>query len=462
MSFQRLWLTGIVVLALSAVINVVALDLAEDGFRELRSTAAWVTHTQHAQTLIEHLLRLAVDAETGQRGYLMSGREAQLDRFAAARNELPDALRELAELTNDNPVQVSQLETVRALIDARLEVLAKGIELKRAGDEAGLSEWMQRREGKIAMDSLRLALDGMANEERMLYERRFHTFEQSLRLAHWALYLIVGTNIFLVSLGAVFLGQDSRRRRREAREAELRNAQLAQTVLDRTAELAELSHYLQRMQEDERARIAREIHDELGGTLAAAKIDLQMLANKLAPGHDQQIRLSRAMAAIDDAVQVKRRIIEDLRPSVLDNLGIGQALKWQCAEFAKRSGIPCHAELYDEHLVLAPATSIAMFRVLQEALTNVGKHAGASHVAISLRRDGERWVLRIADDGAGIDRQKARATLGHGLVMMRERARALGGEFSAATHGRRGTVVELRLPAEKIETQPEPRPEPAP
>ena len=112
-------------------------------------------------------------------------------------------------------------------------------------------------------------------------------------------------------------------------------------MLERTAELTALSHYLQRLQEEEKARIAREIHDELGGTLAAAKIDLQMLSNKLPPeAISQRTRLVRAMAAIDDAVQVKRRIIEDLRPSLLDNLGIGAALKWQCAEFDKRSGRP--------------------------------------------------------------------------------------------------------------------------
>jgi signal transduction histidine kinase len=455
MNFRRLWFAGIVILALSAVVNIAALNNAERGFGDLRSTAAWVSHTQRAQSLIEHVLRLAVDAETGQRGYLLSGREAQLERYTAARNELPDALRQLGELTRDDPVQTSQLETVRAVLNTRLDVLGKGIELKRAGDDVGLSEWMQQREGKIAMDSLRLALAGMASEERSLYERRFTTFEKSLRLAHWALYLILGTNIFLLSLGAVLLGQDSRRRRREARDAEQRNVQLAQTVLDRTAELAELSHYLQRMQEDERARIAREIHDELGGTLAAAKIDLQMLANKLAPGHDQQIRLARAMAAIDDAVQVKRRIIEELRPSVLDNLGIGQALRWQCAEFAERSGVRCHVELPEKDLVLPAPTSIAMFRVLQEALTNVAKHADASHVAVSVRREKERWTLRIADDGIGIDGVGARATLGHGLVVMRERARALGGEFSVATHGRRGTVVEISLPAENLEPRPE-------
>ena len=214
------------------------------------------------------------------------------------------------------------------------------------------------------MDSLRLALDGMASEERVQYERRFAGFELSLVAIRWGFFLVVGLNLVLVTLGAVLLGQDSRRRRREAIEATERNARLARDVLERTAEITALSHYLQRLQEDEKARLAREIHDELGGTLAAAKIDLQMLSNKLPPDDARQTRLARSMAAIDDAVQVKRRIIEDLRPSVLDNLGIAAALKWQCAEYEKRSGVPCRVELHDDNLVLPAPASIALYRVV--------------------------------------------------------------------------------------------------
>ncbi len=450
MNVQRLWIVGIVVLVLAAIVNVGALNVAEQGFAALNDTAAWVGHTQRAQYLIEHLLRLAVDAETGQRGYLLSGRDSQLERYTAARNEIPGALKELAGLTEDNPVQAAQIITVRSLLDARMEILEAGVALKRSGDEPGLADYMQGRGGKIAMDSLRLALDGMASEERALYERRIGALKHNLKFSRWGFYLVLVLNLLLIMLGAIALGQDSRRRRREALAAEERNAQLAQAVLERTAELTELSHFLQRLQEDERARLAREIHDELGGTLAAAKIDLQMLSNKLAPDDTQQTRLGRAMAAIDDAVQVKRRIIEDLRPSVLDNLGVAAALRWQCAEFAKRIGVPCRVELDDEKLVLPPTYSIAFYRVVQEALTNIGKHANAKSVSVSLKRDEDHWILRIADDGIGIDLVKPQNPTGHGILAMRERARALGGEFSIQRHPGGGTVVEIRVPAEHI------------
>jgi signal transduction histidine kinase len=446
MNLQRFWVIGIVVLVLAALLNVGALNAAEEGFLELRRTADWVQHTQRVQNLIEHLLRLAVDAETGQRGYLLSGRESQLERYVEARNEIPISLNQLRTLTKDNPVQVAQLVNVGTLLDTRLDVLEAGIALKRARDEAGLAEWMEQREGKIAMDSLRLSLDGMATEERVQHELRFASFERSVVIVRWGFFLVVGLNLFLVTLGAVLLGQDSRRRRREAIEAKERSARLERDVLERTAELTELSHYLQRLQEDEKARIAREIHDELGGTLAAAKIDLQMLVNRLAADDPQQARLGRAMAAIDDAVQVKRRIIEDLRPSVLDHLGIAAALDWQCSEFEKRTGVPCRVEMDDANLVLPSPSSIALYRVAQEALTNIGKHAQAKNVTVSLRRDDGAWILRVADDGVGIDPAKKQGPSGFGLLAMRERVRALGGEFSLAGGAAQGTVVEARFP----------------
>ena len=152
------------------------------------------------------------------------------------------------------------------------------------------------------------------------------------------------------------------------------------------------------------------------------------------------------MTAIDDAVQVKRRIIEDLRPTLLDNLGIGAALKWQCGQFSKRVDVPCRVEMEDEDLRLSPAYSIAFYRVVQESLTNIGKYAKAKNVAVSLQRDGDHWVLRIADDGVGIDTTKPHNATAHGLLSMRERAHALGGTFSIQGQPGRGTVVEIRVP----------------
>jgi signal transduction histidine kinase len=446
---ERFGLLGFVVLALAALFNVAALYTAERSFTELRDTAAWVRHTLVTQNLIEHLYRLVVDAETGQRGFLLTQDNTYLAPYVDAKSQIQGKLKELSEVVADNPVQRAQLATVSQLLDTRMSQLEESLAVKRSAGDDALREFLLTHQGQITMTALRLALDGMAAEERVQHDRRLVVFaENQTRVRRW-FFLEVGINLFLVVSGGIFLAQDARRRRREAKSALMQSTHLAQLVQERTAEITELSHYLQRLQEDEKAKIAREIHDDLGGTLAAAKIDLQLLSDKL-PGDDpQQVRVARIMAAIDDAVQVKRRITEDLRPTLLDNLGIGAALRWQCSEYGKRSGAPCRVELADENLRLSAAYSITFYRIVQEALTNIAKYATAKNVAVSLQRVGERWVLRVADDGVGLDPSVRHNATAHGIVSMRERARALGGEFSIQGQRGRGTVVEVTVPIER-------------
>jgi signal transduction histidine kinase len=451
MKFSRFGLFGFLVLMLAAALNVAALYTAERRFAELRDAGDWVSHTQDAENLIAHIYRKAVDAETGQRGFLLTQDETYLNPYLDARVEIPKDLEKLGELTRDNPVQVAQFATVAKLIATRFAQMERSLKLKRDRDEDSIREFLISHEGMVTMISLRLALDGMSAEEKTQYERRIRLLTENQNELRRGFLLLVVLNLFLVTIGSVFLSQESRRRRKVASEAEQRNVQLAQAVNERTAELTGLSHHLQRLQEEEKAKIAREIHDELGGTLAAAKIDLQLLSDKLAGGDIQRTRLARIMSAIDDTIQVKRRIIEDLRPTLLDNLGIGAALKWQCSQFSKRWGIPCRVEMQDDTLRLSPAYSIAFYRVVQESLTNINKYALAKNVTVSLLRHGAHWILRIADDGVGIDPSKRHNTTAHGLVSMRERARALGGEFSVQGQPGRGTVVEVRAP---VQTEP--------
>jgi signal transduction histidine kinase len=211
------------------------------------------------------------------------------------------------------------------------------------------------------MSSLRLALDGMAAEEQMQNERRVLALTDSQNQLRRVLPAR-GLNLLLVTLGGIFLNQESRAAARSER-AEERNVQLGHAVNERTAELTGSRITCSGCRRTRKAKIAREIHDELGGTLAAAKIDLQLISDKLPKDDIHRTRLVRIMSAIDDTIQVKRRIIEDLRPTLLDNLGIGAALKWQCSQFSKRWNIPCRFEMQDDSLRLSPAYSIAFYRL---------------------------------------------------------------------------------------------------
>jgi len=435
-----------VVLTLAVLLNVFALYTAERSYRELHKAAGWVRHTQQAENLVEHVYRLTVDAETGQRGYLLTGDDAFLEPYSQARERISEKVARLRDLVADNPVQAAQLAATSALLATRFEQMQRSVTLKRDHREDEIRDYLLSREGKHTMDSLRAALDGMVTEERAQLELRLRTFSENLENARIGFIVEVCINLCLVALGVFLLAKDSSLRRRQTQEAAENAARLVHAVHDRTRELAALSHYLQGLQEAERSKIARDIHDELGGTLAAAKIDLRMLADRLGPEHPQDARIARIMAGIDAAVQVKRRIIDDLRPTVLDSLGIGVALKRLCAQFTERLGIGCQVKLDDDDLRLSPDYSTALYRIVQEALTNTSKHAQAHQVVVSLRQERNDWVLGVADDGVGIDVAVPRSPMAHGIISMRERARAIGGEFSVRGARGLGTVIEVRVP----------------
>ncbi|KLU37649.1 histidine kinase [Massilia sp. WF1] len=216
------------------------------------------------------------------------------------------------------------------------------------------------------------------------------------------------------------------------------------------ARLAELTEHSAQVKEQERTRIAREIHDDLGGNLTAIKMALAMLAARLPPDPALQEKADYLDSLVDRSIEAVHRISLDLRPSTLD-LGIVAALEWQAREFEKQMGIPCvfRADGTDIEGELDPDHASALFRIFQETLTNIAKHAGATRVTVTLRRQRQHLTLAICDNGRGItpaDRLKPQS---FGLRGMSERARALGGTLtlSAAPGGGTMVVVKIRLAA---------------
>jgi signal transduction histidine kinase len=216
------------------------------------------------------------------------------------------------------------------------------------------------------------------------------------------------------------------------------------------ARLAELTEHIEQVKEQERTRIAREIHDDLGGNLTAIKMALAMLAARLPDDHSLLERADYLDSLVDRTIESVHRISLDLRPSTLD-LGIVAALEWQAREFEKQLGIACIVRAADKEIEgeLDPDHTSALFRIFQEALTNIAKHAGATRVTVTLRRQRQHLTLTICDNGRGItpaDRVKPQS---FGLRGMGERARALGGTLtlSAAPGGGTMVVVKIRLTA---------------
>lgn len=218
-------------------------------------------------------------------------------------------------------------------------------------------------------------------------------------------------------------------------------------ALQRSRELLrELTAYQDRVKEEERKRIAREIHDELGQTLLALRIDVSMLEARTARGHPRlNEKVRSALEQIDATVRTIRTIINNLRPAVLD-LGLTAAFEWQVAEFRRRTGIGCELRMDERDLEVDDNLATSLFRILQESLTNVIRHANATYVLVDLYQADAQLVLKITDNGIGIVPTQRKSGNSFGLVGVEERVHALNGEFRIDSAPGRGTTLIIHIP----------------
>lgn len=209
--------------------------------------------------------------------------------------------------------------------------------------------------------------------------------------------------------------------------------------------LRHLVSYQERVREDERKRIAREIHDDLGQNLLALRIDVSMLHTRTGSAHPKlNERVGIALNHIDATMKAVRAAINNLRPTVLD-LGLNAAIEWQVQDFQRRSGIACELAMEDDFR-LDDDRATALFRILQESLNNVIRHAQASQVQIDLYRDGDKLIMTIADNGVGLYPDCRRKANSFGLVGIQERINTLGGELEIDSGAERGTTLIVSLP----------------
>ncbi len=212
--------------------------------------------------------------------------------------------------------------------------------------------------------------------------------------------------------------------------------------------LRQLASHQEHIKEEERKRIAREIHDELGQNLLALRIDASMLHARTGTMHPKLYeKASYALSQIDATIKSVRGIINDLRPPVLD-LGLLAAIEWQKEEFRRRANIICDLIVRDEHFDhdLDEKIATALFRILQESLTNVIRHAQATQVKIDLNRDSTSLYMKISDNGVGIPRSVRKKSNAFGLAGIRERISMLGGELKITTAEGKGTILAISIP----------------
>ncbi len=255
-----------------------------------------------------------------------------------------------------------------------------------------------------------------------------------------------GATDYVLKLRLARLAPAVHRALREARERADRKLAVEQ-LRHSHAQLRALSIYLQHVREEESMRISRAVHDELGQALTGLKIDLSWLSTRLPKRLDLLIDKTREMSRhIDETIETVRRISTELRPGILDHLGLAAAIEWQANEFQTRTGIQCKVAQQIDRTILEEELNTVCFRIFQETLTNIIRHARASRVDVHLREDRGSLILEVKDNGRGITREQISNIKSLGLLGMRERAALLGGEVTITGQLKKGTRVIVSIP----------------
>ncbi len=416
--------------ALAIIVNEVTYKNAVDALR----TGAETTEVRIAAAGV---LQLLTDAETGQRGFLLTGRSEYLAPLEAAKLQVPQMRMTVTRfLEASGPQGHAQALRMDDNIRETFSEIERTLTLERAGDRQAALHIVEAGLGRYRMEDMRrlvgTSLAAGANRQQIARV----SIDDSL----WINRLAV---ITLTLLGAIALSFYVRHLRLFDEERAERQRDLQDQINARTGELRELAGNLVTAREDEKAHLARELHDELGGLLTAAKLDVARMRNKLSGEPALLQRLDQLNQHLNDGISLKRRVVEDLRPSSLDALGLAISLGILCSEVSERAGIPVLTTL--DEVSLNDAGNLAVYRLVQEALTNVIKYAQAREVRVLVTSEPSRVRVRISDDGVGFDPTRAKSST-HGLAGMRFRVETLGGTLSVRSRIGEGTQLEAVLP----------------
>jgi signal transduction histidine kinase len=428
-----------------AALCALALAWVSEGTHQRIARAMGQIQTAHAvRSAVHTLQRELVQAESNQRGYILTGDRKYLEPYNTSVAEIERQIQTLSALTPRELGESAPMLAFRNLLSQKLGEMALTIHM-REKDRPEVAQFVvSSNVGLEQMRVLRLQGDALAAAaEAEVTSLRAEVY-RLLNVSRFGLAAGI-----LAAFAAFFLYVNQTRALRQAdvrqqRALEAERDMLESQVRERTARLTELANYLQQAVEEERAHLARELHDELGALLTAAKLDVARLKSRLpADAHDLTERLRHLTDLLNQGIALKRRIIEDLRPSSLSNLGLLASLDILAREFAERSGLHIHTAL--EPVTLDANRELTIYRVAQEALTNIGKYAQATEVLITLKNYVNHVEIVVVDDGVGFDPGKP-APSSHGLLGMRHRVEATGGRLDLQSQPGRGTRIVATVP----------------
>ncbi|KQP37602.1 CHASE3 domain-containing protein [Pseudorhodoferax sp. Leaf274] len=432
-------------LPLAILAAAVLIAINETGHSRSMAALSSMTQVQQTRSGVTQLLQHMLDAETGQRGYLLTGDVRYLEPYESATSVIAQNLDELRSLYLQHPRELDLFAELSRNVQRKLAEMDVSVRLRKQGHEDAWKFVLSTDVGQEHMNAIREQSAQLLQAAMLRQAAGEAQITQALQLSRIGIALVamVGLLAFYMYLRQTRRLQavDQRVQEDLQRERDL----LGQQVKERTATLAELATHLQEVRERERGHLARELHDELGALLTAAKLDVARLKSRLgADSPDALQRIQHLTDTLNSGIALKRRIIEDLRPSSLTNLGLVTSLEILAREFGERSVLPVTTNL--EHVELDEAAQLTVYRLVQESLTNIGKYARAKQVHVSVQNYGSHVTVEVQDDGEGFDTSRTAPAASHGLAGMRHRVEAAGGRLAISSTLGQGTRVSATLP----------------
>jgi len=450
MSRLKRWQLAIIV-SLSVGFIVALYTVAEFGRARLSQAAADVQRAHEQWIRVVELEQMVMDAESGHRGFLLTGDPGHLAPLTAAVEHIDALADELAAVYQGRDAGVAAIvQSLRSNAVDKLADMNASVTLYRSeGPAAALarSDSAAELQGMLRFHEL---ADMTGDYEESLVERSLANWKRQLQVVGRLNLVTFLVALALTSLAIVAMSR-SVRQRQEAGAALTRQHDRLQAQADaQSAELTELYRHLQHAQEEERARLSRGLHDELGGVLLAARMDVTWLQHNPAGPDDYCMRLDRIRTALDQGIDLKRRVVEELRPTLLDTMGLVAALRWQIEETCRRADLTCRQQFPEDEPAFSRAGAITLFRVVQEALANIIKHSRAREVDIALECIDQHVVLTIGDDGVGSTMEALIRPKAHGIAGMRHRVHVLGGRLDITTVPSGGTRIRVQVPLASV------------
>ena len=412
---------------------------------------------------LDELLKFLRNERTAQRDFISSNDNRYLKEYENAVQSVQQQLTLLQDATHRNERYREKLAEIVPLIQKRQLTLEEGIKTGMSASARGRLGEIIEVVSAIKLQTIRDIQESSANQQ------------HSLKIV-WYMLIINGA-IVLILISAIFLllRRDISRRTLDGLELRRHRDQLDLLVAQRTEELLtanqllqgemhvrkqteyslhKLNEHMENIREEERVAISRDIHDEIGQSLTAVKLDLAWMEHRFLPGNSEFIgRLNMMHLALNRLIGKAQGIIANLRPPLLDNLGLTDAIDWQIREFRNRNEIACH--LHMDKAIKEPDKKVAtaVIRIAIEALTNISRHAQATMVNVSLTCRNNSLILEISDNGCGISSEACNSPTAYGLLGMQERARLCQGELVFNGIPGSGTTVCLSIPIEPMQEQ---------